>query len=743
MDQERLARNVTIGAALLFVVIGVVVGMVAHSWGVGLLVGAAPMVSFLGALFVDEDQKVVAWIGVFAGLAMLGGAMWMSAMAGRWLWALPLLLTGVVIGVRGLDLHGGPYSRSGDTLAAIGALCIAFAVIGPLLVYGSFEPSTAAPAAPVVSAPSVALDWGGVLGGIGAFGRRVLTSVWGWANILLLVLVGRSWGKRWGIPAALAAALVLAAVTMAVGAEANATFSRAFASSPPDVMREVMNASVRAWGSAGWGLALFGIALGLVLARTMRAAVRAAAQMRSGGRSWMSPVAPDEMSEAVGDMPGYMAGQVVLLAVGGVVTFVLWAALRGYPPLPFDAIAIPDLTVPHFRPVWQLAYFGPPALVGISALLANLAMRRRGALVEIPVFGNPVWQLVWPFALGLFVPSGVMVLGATFGLAVGATVMPGGRVRSRTKVPEPEIETDRGPWFDPGEPRPTPKTNELDSDLLLDAGPSAVDVVRTGDGDLVALTREGAIAWRDGSGRGAARSTRVVNPLGLAPREGNGVVFVEGAGRLQEIAPSGGEAVVLRSVATEPFDIFGASPDGALVALGSRSAAGLRAYFVLGDVVRRLSSEPETVLAVAVALDGRSVAAAGPDGTVGVYAVGAESRSATLEPAGEGGVERLAARTSGGWAVAYGDKTVAVFGSAGGCEGTARMTAAVTALAVCARTGRVAIGARTGYVRVRSADLDSKLAEGRVHNSEVVRLAFHDRELEALFADGEYRRVEL
>ncbi len=212
-------------------------------------------------------------------------------------------------------------------------------------------------------------------------------------------------------------ALVAVFVVGGFSAAAGESVAAAVGDGPPAWLESLALASDERWGSAGWGILL--LSAGVVLASLpilrkllVMGQVSAAARRAEGS--------DDEAVVRFMTAEGYGSGwsSVIVLAfevlyIGTAV--VLWAGLRRAAAqtgaLPFDLIRIPDLAVPHFRPVWEVSYFALAVVLGASAVLSARVFARVSDAERVPVFTNPVWQ-VGAALVGAFVaPAGVLLFG--------------------------------------------------------------------------------------------------------------------------------------------------------------------------------------------------------------------------------------------------------------------------------------------------------------------------------------------
>ncbi len=411
----------SIAVLVVFAALAVLLAILGDSVLTGALVFAGILLVMHGSNRAAGGGAVQGWTEIVAGVGATAAAMWLGGMGGRWWWLPVWLFLGYVVLFNGNKARLTD-RRHGDSLIAFGVLLMIFSVLAPLWVY----PALAS------EAPESAVGFS-VSDGLGAawdLVGTVVTSLWGWLNLLFVVFIGVAMWRRhgaWVLPAlVLAAAFVVGGFSSSAGAD----LAAAAGHSPASWMKSLVLASNDHWGTAGWGILLLG--LGLVafaapLLRKLLAINRVVMAAEVVKRREGDEASLRYMVER-GCGPGTM--MLVLSAFQGLIVGIgiaLWVGLRWAAgtagALPFDPFRIPDLAVPNFRPVWQLSYFALAVAVGASAVLASRIMVRLRVSERVPVLTNPVWQIGIVVIGAFLAPAGVFLLSLS-GIWMQAALAP-------------------------------------------------------------------------------------------------------------------------------------------------------------------------------------------------------------------------------------------------------------------------------------------------------------------------------
>ena len=242
----------SIAVLVVFAALAVLLAILGDSVLTGALVFAGILLVMHGSNRAAGGRAAQGWTEIVAGVGATAVAMWLSGMGGRWWWLPVWLFLGYVVLFNGNKARLTD-RRHGDSLIAFGVLLMIFSVLAPLWVY----PSLAS------EAPESAVGFS-VSDGLGAawdLVGTVVTSLWGWLNLLFVVFIGVAMWRRhgaWVLPAlVLAAAFVVGGFSSSAGAD----LAAAAGHSPASWMKSLVLASDDHWGTAGWGILLLGLGL--------------------------------------------------------------------------------------------------------------------------------------------------------------------------------------------------------------------------------------------------------------------------------------------------------------------------------------------------------------------------------------------------------------------------------------------------------------------------------------------------
>ena len=268
-----------------------------------------------------------------------------------------------------------------------------------------------------------------------AFAKRLVTTWWGALNLLVFLLLLWAWVWQKGTAFFVVLFGLLAAI--AYGGPFSTEVTRLVGESPASWFLSIMTWSAGRWATAAYGILILAAALTVALVPPNRTAIRHARILQSAGLNQFSDFAEiqnayQRRGEAFGSGP--LLGSLALGCVGGAM-IMLWVALRWFAdsglPLGMPALRMPDLTVPNFRPVWELAYFGLAVAVMLGLLIQAAVLKRFDITVLRPGLIRPAGVIIAALAMALVVPAGVMVylLAGAVALALLVPVLVVGQSR--------------------------------------------------------------------------------------------------------------------------------------------------------------------------------------------------------------------------------------------------------------------------------------------------------------------------
>jgi tetratricopeptide (TPR) repeat protein len=321
----------------------------------------------------------------------------------------------------------------GNIGVVIVLLCVGLAIAIPFYNNLSTEGSMA------VELPSISFStfWGNLgpsLGIVWQFGLSAITSVWGWVYIVIIFFVGQLGIRKWGGILSLLAILVGVLVLVSFVPEQSGLIIELAGLGPDAWIMALLKYSAETYGSPGFAALFVGIAISILIFPAQRESVMWGNMLvKVGGLGQQQPALGQSMlllgdSKAMTDLQRagfkwsrYLLAFIALVGLNfGLLAF-LWMALRQYAktslPTAFTALlTIPDITVPHWKPVWHVSYF----VLGVVYLIVVLVLQRLQARnnqqaqqnLGVTIFS----QLVITVLLVLLVPAGVVL--AMFGTSV-------------------------------------------------------------------------------------------------------------------------------------------------------------------------------------------------------------------------------------------------------------------------------------------------------------------------------------
>jgi len=730
------------------------------------------------------------------GVALLGGATWLSGFAYPGLWLALWLVAAGLVG------HGGKearwfHTRVGNFGLALSALCVLFAVVGPFLIprmvgtvplplRGEKSTSAATPLAAWADRFGAAVD--GVLGLLLA----VIASGWGALYIALIGLLGELSIKKWGAPLFLGSLLLAALTAGLVAPQALPRVLHWASASPSDLAVGVLVGAQQALGSAGWGAVLIGLGMGLLLLPAAREGLRAnlaiSADVGLMGMLDTSQVMRRLRREGISLWRVSVATLLTLsnLAVPFLVWGAIWRLAEQGAPLSFPLMGIEDIALPRWRPVWQIGYFLPGILGGLINLIVLWAFRRLG-VTAVPGCQSPAPTVLGPPLLCLFVPSGVMLSLIGVGLAQsGALLLLAGLENRRRKErrrewparrvrrpptpppfprplspapPEPSspVEQGRPPVSTASSHLPEPSSLALTSHRLLRCVPPLLDIGVAGGGILYTLSdalegKAASVARWKRDGFESSVLLRVEKPLGLAVLPEGAPLVVGGRGTVVIVShpasPAQEELPQTRGHETRwGITCFALNPFGTILACGVPEEGAVNGLILDGfseqTLLMGLIGNPT---ALAFSVDGRFLAIGCSSGEMRMLDMSTRRILWSQERAGlEEGIIAIAPMREGGWVAAYEDRHLLQWSAEGELEAQEALGYEVTSLAADPARGRIAVGGRHGRISVRSPGLRNTLFAERVHADRVVQLIFREEGdiLISAARNGEVQEVRL
>ncbi len=420
---------------------------------IGLLMGGLMALLIAWHQGYNEIEGIPFIFWALVSLGLLAGATWFSKLQGGWLWSVPWLLAGLVLLHAAQELRDYSFGRTaGNWGLLLVALCLIFAFAGPALLPDYLEgiPPALTQASPTVASiptatvtraqPTPALttvpqsplafaDWNEFTRNgetaLQNFFLAAFRSIWGIVHFLMLFVLGYLWFGTWQKGALPSIALVLA--VWLLGAYQSPTaqlLTHLIASSPAGWMYDMLMASLDHWGTMGWGILLTGGATVLLLLPAFRITSKVnyvltldtISVSRLRDSSVMHQFTRDLKRLGVHPVDNILAFLMILIVSIGLF-IALWMGLRQIGEkgnLTLGFLFLPDLTIPHWAPVWDGAYFLLAFLVLLATnLFIQVQKKLEPVAQEYGYLSNIVVVPVIVLAAALF-PAGVLLfsLGA-------------------------------------------------------------------------------------------------------------------------------------------------------------------------------------------------------------------------------------------------------------------------------------------------------------------------------------------
>jgi hypothetical protein len=789
MNQAKTPVS-TVLSSLLSLALVIALGIVSHSFWVGLLclVGLS-MVVKTGIDAVGRKPGAFSFSIILGASAMIV-AYSLSHGSEHWLWKAAWALVALRVAISGAIM-----TRAHKTLGAfgiiIGLTCALFALLGPQIVAsgGALSAATAVPA--------------GHYENMQRFAQFLMIRT-GWITIYLLLIICLGLIIHWscGVLAFIAA---LAVVWFVGGPSQPAmdTLIRIFSSGPAVLMKEILTASATGLGSPAWGILLSGAGLTLltlpasiVIARGNSLGGGTAA--RQGLGSTVGRIFQRQQQEAA---PKYALSLLLSTIMSIAVPIALWVALRRISGTAAGTgfLSIPDITVPNGTPLLKLAYFIAPLAICLAGFLFRPRLPNGSLLPFLPTLAV---FLIVPVVAALFVPAGVMIF-------LFSQVLLSGIVRlfapapKRSAPPVPEALQEQGAMDEelqrqairevlrrheeqaeakqqmPPVAPPAPPDQQVRQPPLQ--SPDALRTILEGTpqpaprpapaapapGSLpyrhrepivdLAVTETGTCFFLDAAGRciGLASTADSVlrlemkEPLGLASLGRGRLAAIDAAGRITIVDSGQGVGAPVDSIPTSsPLRCFSVNAFGTSVAFAG-AGRQVAALFLASKKEQALVEDAGTITALAYSADARHLAIGSATGEVRILDMASRQIVATLQPSpfAPGQVRAISIGPEGRWWVSYESQHIACWSKAGALERSRKLPHSVSAFTADPVSGRVAVGSDRGDLRVLPADLEDVLfaSPAPMHAGRVARVVFVENGAALISAgsDGAVHRIAL
>lgn len=392
--------------------LAILMGIINRSWLVGLLLFIGIVLINRGLYLYVISKRPLDLCYLPLGLILSGSAEYLANGQPGWGWLVLWLATCLVLYLQSMNEYYKNYSAlQKSPLAPFKAGCtilLASTVFCLLLICEPWWPQL------VASFPLLI-----------AFFRHLLGSVWGWVYLALLLASG--WlAARNGIVWYLLAALLTMLVGGVISGPGLVAAGYLLASGPVTAVQYCL---LHPWwgGSPGITLLILGITVGLIILPVQVILQAYLINMRqplprekyilpAGAFHPAGPLFENKRERIFSVLRPLFMG--VFIAF---IYIIIWLAVVGLGEmghsLSFTLLGLQDLTVPHWRPVFQLSYFIPMLVIILlkrTTLLPPVKSEEANILLVRYFKGS---DLVYPLLCALFLPAGLNLFMVGLSLA--------------------------------------------------------------------------------------------------------------------------------------------------------------------------------------------------------------------------------------------------------------------------------------------------------------------------------------
>ncbi len=776
--QDR--TNVPLVIFILLIVLAqiVILGVQAKSVWVSVLALVGVLVLFYSLGTARTRQFGGFWIGTVLGLVALSAAIWIGHMAGRFWWTPLFLFLSLMFLSTGISLHSAREKPTGFASVVIAVILFAFAIGGPWWLYGVLAgvPVTTTVVAPL-TATADSVVRGEFFAGLWAFLLTAGKSGWGILYFGLVILLGRIWFGKWGWLIA-PVALILAAGGLAWykpgGAEPLTAF---FTTAPLTLLNSALTASAHQFGSAAWGALLCGIGLVVLLLPAyivMYSANRAMVEAQKVRQVLGTTIAANLLRGQYTPYTSLVSFVTVAASITGFI--LIWKALSGVAAasgaLGFPLLGIADISLPRWKPIWQLPYFLNAGIYALVSLIATGIQRRLGlALISV----NWFLVLLGSFILSLFVPAGVInfITGQSLVLCLVAPLSLLKKTKiPRPPVPEPQIDHE-ALWIEmqrriaeqaaarafeeapliepvpaaPERPAVVPVMEleedevvsepEMEGETLVDHGYAIVQMVADSSCAAIILDNYGDVySCHDDGDESELASFSTDEPIGLAAISNGRIAVVDQPGKLF-LTDGSPDTIDTAS----PIKAFTVNSFGTILAYTSPDANAVRGLIIAAGKDQLFIDCGKPLTAIIFSTDNRYLGIGTAEGKTLIFDMASRKITQTLELEEMSPVTHLRPTTNG-WVVAYKNSRVAEWNNQGNLLHTAVASSAVTCLSVDPHNGNIAYGNDQGEITILNPQFEGVLTAS-MHDEDITSAIFESSGVSLVTAgiDGVVRRI--
>ncbi len=276
-----------------------------------------------------------------------------------------------------------------------------------------------------------------------------IKSIWGIFYLIFLLLLGWLWNKKLGL---LLISVVLLIGIFLIGIQYPYildVINNIFSSSPVNIIQAMLIFSAAKFGSIGWGILFSSLLMIVSLYPAYYVTYWANRLMRDV--PLIRRLLGTRFTQEYLATKGFNAIQLSISSIftsviGLVFPISLWIALRRLAgmslKIPLSFLIIPNLTIPSFKPVFQISYFLLPLILGGVNIILLSNQKKYYIAALTTKYQNPYSSIIGSLILALFIPAGVMLylIGQSIGqiLIIPRIFLEKGKVEELKPSPKPK-----------------------------------------------------------------------------------------------------------------------------------------------------------------------------------------------------------------------------------------------------------------------------------------------------------------
>ena len=769
--EDKVAFRLAIFVFLVIGALSFILGYFAHNIWVGLLVFTGILIFMVAANNGREEKYSRYFFYTLLGLSLLLLAMWLGKMAGRFWWTPVWLTASFAYFTTGFTLKSNYEPGPGNLSIIFGLALVAFSIIAPWFIYPplngldsvqvEINPET------IPHLQSMWLIVGTITGGIWSFLIESIKSWWGIVYLLLLVLLGLFYFRKRGWLILPLLFLLIVGFSAWLWPIAYSELLMFFTSSPATWMYSWLIFCDIYLGSTGWGSISAGLFLVIILLPVYHYVYKANQNQPNivRQRQIFGTTAAMNLLQTSGTTGLTLIGSILTIVLVMVLPISAWVAYRKLQavigPLPFPLLGIPDLSVPHFRPVWQWQYFILPVFNGIlGGVLSRINIRYQ---LNQTIPASFLITIIASIIVGLFIPAGAILVTVSQSLSLvlmTPVVYLGIKIpKTRTPLKEPVIQEDKPEMeellrklqlaalhaeqeakqreLDEIINEPDPEILSLDEDddeealeeieefpgeVIYNAETSLPGIVQYESEITYLLDLRGNLGVLENGEFTNLVKIPVKEPINLLGLSGNRLAVIDAAGKVVVLRPNEPSKFEITNL-EKRIEFTAINSFGVIAAFTTPSLPGVQAINLSTKTEQNLVPELVGTTCLAFSKDNRFLGIGDNHGVILVFDMSTRKITQTLKSKNLGGVLELLPAFENGWVALYDTEDIALWDSSG-VETERRDTGGIPGcLGVDWTRNRLAYGNDIGEIVVVDQSFDVIYSE-YVSESSIEKLIF-------------------